>query len=156
MEDEHARLLGYALRLLGRREYSQVELRTRLKQWLERHKILGSSATERIEAVLAQLAQEGWQDDERFAAAYTRLSIRKGWGPIKIGYHLKHKGIAMDRISQHCDYSEEFWVEQLSKLLEHRYKGVPTDARNREQRYRFLLGRGFLPPHIRVVLHFSH
>ena len=150
-EDEGGtQLRGYALRLLSRREYSQAELRTKMKEWLRRRDLRPEE--EPLDDILARLVQDGWQDDERFTASYARLRIDRGWGPIKIAYHLRQRGIGEDEITKHCARSQEFWTAQLRKLVVHKYGGTPTDIRNRNARYRFLLGRGFLAEHIRPVL----
>ncbi len=145
--NEEQQLFNYALRLLGRREYSRAELKTRLTQRLRRQKLPSSQAEQSIESVLEQLTTDGIQDDDRFAASYVRICIMKGWGPIKISYHLKGRGISEEKIAEHCDYEETFWVEQICQLVKNRYGTI--NETNREKIYRFLLGRGFRSDQIR-------
>lgn len=148
-QDEYNQLFNYALRLLDRREYSQAELRTKLIQWLRRHK-LSAQAEQQINGLLEQLTTSGLQDDDRFAAAYVRFAITKGWGPIKISYHLRKRGISGERIARHCHREEDFWQGQIHQLMERRYGAV--NEHNRERSYRFLLGRGFRSDQIRQAL----
>ena len=148
--EEQARLLGYALRLLGSREYSQASLRKKCEEWLIRRKSFNAESAKSIDAVLEQLVQEGWQNDERFIVSYVRLSLRKGWGPIKIAYHLKTQGIVEEDITKHCQYPSDFWIKQITALLIHKYKEIPPEVKPKA--YRFLLGRGFLSEHIHSAL----
>jgi len=145
--NEEQQLFNYALRLLGRREYSRSELKTRLTQWFKRRRLLSSQAEQNIESVLEQLTADNIQDDDRFAASYVRVCIMKGWGPIKISYHLKGRGISQERIAEHCHHEESFWVKQICQLVRNRYGTV--NETSRERIYKFLLGRGFRSDQIR-------
>ena len=148
MRDEQSQLFAYALRLLGRREYARMELQQKLTQWLARRSSLAAETEGRVTSLLEQLTAEGLQDDDRFAASYVRLCIMKGWGPIKISYHLRRKGIQEEKIKEHCERGEEFWVEHIRQLIERKQRA----RREREKNYRFLLGRGFLPEQIKQAL----
>ena len=104
MRDEQSQLFAYALRLLGRREYARMELQQKLTQWLARRSSLAAETEERVTSLLEQLTAEGLQDDDRFVTSYVRLCIMKGWGPIKISYHLRRKGIQEEKIKEHCEW----------------------------------------------------
>lgn len=145
--NEEQQLFNYALRLLGRREYSRAELKTKLTQRLKHQKSFSSQTEQDIESLLERLSLDGVQDDDRFAASYVRLGIMKGWGPIKISYHLKKRGISEEKIAKHCHYEEAFWLKQICQLIKNRYGTI--NETNREQSYRFLLGRGFRSDQIR-------
>ena len=140
-------LFTYALRLLGRRDYSRMEMREKLTQRLARRST-AAEIDKRVAALLERLAVEGLQDDDDFAAAYTRLGIMKGWGPIKISHHLRRKGIDEERIGRHCVRAEEFWIARIHELLERRGRA----NKERDRNYRFLLGRGFSSDQIRRAL----
>jgi len=73
------------VRLLARREYSQHELRLRLRQ-------RGFDEQESQQALTAALAA-GWQSDERFAEAFVRSRLERGQGPLKIRAELRGRGI---------------------------------------------------------------
>lgn len=72
----------YFLRLLVRREYSQLELQG-----------LGTDSTV-IASSLAQLADDSHQSDKRFAEILCRTSINQCYGADKIGDEMRQKGIA--------------------------------------------------------------
>src|SRR5215211_1059950 len=75
---------GAALRLLGRREYTRTELRTRLLEKGYDQRL--------VDEALDQLAADKWLDDRRVAAAHVRTSSRlKGRGRRRIQRELEHR-----------------------------------------------------------------
>jgi regulatory protein len=85
-----------ALRLLGRREYTAEELRTRL---LDR-----GYAEAGVALVLSELAADRSLDDRRVAAAHVRTaSALKGRGRHRIQRELEARGIARDVIRDVLD-----------------------------------------------------
>lgn len=79
-----------ALRLLGRREYSRLELFTKLNKKFDQEETL-------INAVLDELQSKDWQSDERYAEAlinHHRITTKAG--PFQLLQKLKAKGISED------------------------------------------------------------
>ena len=122
--------------LLSRREHSQLELLNKLAlKGFER------SVTQQVVDVLMT---DGWQSDERFAEAYTRYRIRKGFGPVKIISELRQKGITnFDLEAVVLDLSEG-WIDLLEQLYYKKY-GDNKSLTQKEylKRMRFLQQRGF-------------
>jgi regulatory protein len=73
------------LRLLARREYSQLELLTQLT--------LKGFIKKEVQAVIDTLACEGLQSDQRFAENYAQSRFYKGFGYLKIKNELTQRGI---------------------------------------------------------------
>ncbi|MEO6166256.1 MAG: regulatory protein RecX [Chitinophagales bacterium] len=94
-------------------ERSQLEVRRKLIQ-------VGQRGND-LENILAQLIEENFLNEERFALAYARGKFRmKGWGRNKIIQELKQKGISTYCINKAMkeidagDYRKTF-VEALKK-----------------------------------------
>ena len=84
-----------AIRYLSRREYSFQELVTKLLN--KKHD------PAQINHVLNKLAQSNYLSDERYAESFIRSKSLKGYGPVKISYELKAKGVAQEIIDQTFD-----------------------------------------------------
>lgn len=121
-----------ALFLIARREHSQFELKQKLL-------IKGASRAD-IETVLASLAKEGLQCDERFAETYVRYRVDMGFGPRRISMELKKRGLSESLIRRFVPKDDEFWERALSSLWQRKYH---TQEKDYEKQARFLLQRGF-------------
>ena len=82
------KIMKYAFYLLGRREYSEEELRKKLQS--------KTSDWELVEKILAQLVSNGDCSDARFCEAFIRDQILKRQGCFKIKQKLLLKGIGSD------------------------------------------------------------
>ncbi len=133
---------SYALRLLARREHSEHELR----QKLLRRKF----PLDEIKQVIKELASQNWQSDTRFAQAYFNSRVQQGFGPVKIAYELRQRGIANDLINQVIMRDEAFWQEQLDWVWDKKYS---TREEASPQQIRFLLSRGFTQEHIKKLFY---
>ncbi|MGR9012035.1 MAG: regulatory protein RecX [Gammaproteobacteria bacterium] len=124
------------LRLLARREHSQKELLAKL--------ILRGFDKDVALPVIDELAEQGWQDDLRYAESYARFRIQKGYGPIRVGYELRQNGITeldLDGIAQQEAGS---WMALLEQVYSKKYSHDAVLDRNEwAKRSRFLLHRGF-------------
>lgn len=112
--------------------------RKEVSQRLVREGFTSDQATRAVQkAVRTQLI-----DDERYAAAFIRGKLRKGWGRARIERELAAVGIEVSRVS---GYPQDFFPEEgelarAQEILSR--KSVP--AVNAEQKLtRFLIGRGF-------------
>lgn len=77
-----------ALRILGYRFNSELELRRKLQRKKFEKPI--------IDATIARLRDEKWLDDERFAGAFTRTRSRKRIGAKRIALELRAAGVDDD------------------------------------------------------------
>jgi regulatory protein len=81
-----------AMDYLARREHGFLELVTKLKE-------KGFSELLSHETVL-KLKEEDLQSDERYAEMIVNVRSARGYGPLRIAYELKIKGIETEIISE--------------------------------------------------------
>ena len=122
-----------AVRLLARREHSQVELARKLEA--KGHD--GAVARQ----VVGELACQGLQSDHRFVDAFVRSRIGRGQGERKIRADLHARGI--DDATADPFMADVPWVEIAIKALRKRFAERPEDRSEWTRRARFLTGRGF-------------
>ncbi len=124
------------LRLLARREHSQQELLNKLA--------LRGFDRDDAQPVIDELAEQGWQDDLRYAQSYARFRILKGYGPIRVGYELKQNGIAAFDLESIVKEEAGSWMALLEQVYGKKYTDDVVLERNEwAKRSRFLLHRGF-------------
>jgi len=128
------------LKLLARRELSELQVRQRLAR-------RGHDA-EAIDAAIARLREERAIDDARVAEAIARTesSLRRR-GRVRVRMQIERAGIAKSIARQATDEAFDGIDEdtQIELALKKRLRGRTTIADDREfQRlYRFLIGQGF-------------
>jgi regulatory protein len=124
------------LRLLTRREHSQLELLNKIA--------LKGFVRAEIQMVIEGLADNGWQSDQRFTESYARFRIKKGYGPIKISYELQQRGVeCCDLETVVLDISDS-WCEILERVYRKKYPKDKLITTNEWlKRTRFLQQRGF-------------
>ena len=136
------------LRLLTRREYSQLELLTKVS--------LKGFIRQEVQVVIASLANQGLQSDERFAEIYARSRFNKGFGSLKVAYELKQRGI--DDFDLQAVIMENFGdeAELINQVYNKKYKKYASTLaltlKERLKRQRFLQQRGFSSKLIQVLL----
>tara|TARA_B100001057_G_scaffold142629_2_gene142341 strand:+ start:4313 stop:4768 length:456 start_codon:yes stop_codon:yes gene_type:complete len=124
------------LDLLSRREHSFKEVIEKLKNRVNSEK--------RLFEELTKLKEENLQSDKRFAESYTRSRSVKGFGPKKISFELKSRGISENLISK-IVYSEQInWIEIIKKEFRKKFS-VNNDFTEEDisRAKKFLLQRGF-------------
>lgn len=100
--------------------------------------------------IVARLQSEGFIDDNRYAAAFAReKSSLTGWGPVKIRFALKEKGIDQAVIdSALSEIDPERAGARLSNLLEAKRKSLEGDPQIKFKLIRFALSRGYEYPEV--------
>nr|WP_228778855.1 regulatory protein RecX [Methylobacter sp. BlB1] len=131
--------------MLARRDHSRKELLNKLTgRGFDR---------EDVSAVIDELVQQGWQDDQRYAQNYARYRMQKGYGPVRIEYELRQNGvdeIDLDAVLQESDSS---WMDLLEQVYNKKYNHKKNLDRNEwAKRSRFLLHRGFTGEMISALL----
>lgn len=134
-----------ALGLLTRREHSRKELGRKL---IAR----GLDAAE-VEAAVSRLAEDGWQDDRRFAESLVRARASGGYGPGRIRAELGSHGLDPESIDAALDTFHGDWAETASDLVRRRYGPVAAlDLNARRKAADFLTRRGFASGCVRAAL----
>jgi regulatory protein len=128
--------LELALRALGRRERSTVELRS----WLAERGV----ADEEVDATVAHLEGIGELDDARFARRYAEDKQElAGWGGERIRAALLQRGVGPEHIEAALAADPESrQVERAAALLVRRGEALDT-ARDRERALGYLTRRGY-------------
>ena len=131
-----------ALALLGRREYSQKELRAKLTE--------RGADKEVLDAALSRLVEVGYLDDSRYAAAFVR--DRRDFHPCGaalIRRDLAAKGVSAELIDIAIEeeYDPERERETLRDLVAKAMAAAPGDEQGRDKYLQRLirryLGKGF-------------
>ena len=147
-DSDKARPTAYdkALGLLARREQSRRELRRKLDR--------GGYAGDEADAALSRLADQHYQDDERFAGVLLRNRAGQGYGPLRIRMELKTHGLSDAAIRRLLDESEVDWNANAVAQLRRHYGDKPAaDRVGRGKQAQFLLRRGFAAATVRYATH---
>ena len=95
--------------------------------------------------IVASLTADRFVDDRRYAAAFAReKSSLQGWGPVKIRFMLRGKGIADDVITEALqEVDPEKAASKLDKLAVDKYRLLKDDPQCRLKLLKALLSRGY-------------
>jgi len=124
--------------LCSRREYCSEDVRRKVLKALDGDE----SGTNEI---MDELLREKYVDDSRYASAFARDKAQiSGWGPAKISYQLRCKGIPASVISDALtEIDADKACAKLEKVLEAKYKVLKDDPQWRLKLIRFGLSRGY-------------
>lgn len=95
--------------LLSRREHSVRELRQKMSQ----HGVNNAV----IDCVIARLIDDNYQSDGRFAEVFCRSRVARKYGPKKIRYELKQKGIDDRTINAELSKYDDDFLENAKSLI---------------------------------------
>ena len=130
-----------AMRLLSRREYSDKELRLRLRN--------RNFTFEDIESVLEELIGCGYLSNQRFAESYARSRCSQGYGPQRIEMELAERGVSeADQQHAMCDLDVDWFDKAQAVRIKKFGLELPIEVRDRAKQWRFLQYRGFASEHI--------
>lgn len=107
-----------------------------------------------VDEVVDYLSKYGFIDDEAFALLFCRDKRNiNGYGPIKIAYILRQKGIDDTTIAHGLEeYTSEIEKKMIEAIVEKKYLRDGILQKEREKIIRFLLSRGFHYNEIKEVL----
>lgn len=138
MDDNLKKILNTLEAQCSRREYCISDIRRKLK---EKFSVCGAAADELIDS----LVSDGFVDEGRYAAAFARdkASIAL-WGPVKIRFHLRAKGIEDSVISDAVAQIDGTKAAPgMEKLLLSKWKSLKDDPQGRLKLIKFALSRGY-------------
>jgi regulatory protein len=137
------------LKLLGRRELSVAQLRSRL--------IDRDHPVEETDHAIAALLEHGALDDRRVARAYARTASKiKGRGRLRVSRELQAMGIAKEVVAEavadvFSDLDERALIDRaIQKKLRGGRK--PSTMAERARLYQFLMRQGFTPAAVSAAL----
>lgn len=107
-----------------------------------------------IDEVVNYLIEYGFVDDESYALLFCRDKGNiNGYGPVKIAYILRQKGIDDATITHGLEeYTAEIEQAKIASIVEKKYLRDGILQKEREKIIRFLLSRGFHYNEIKEVL----
>lgn len=125
-----------AIRLLARREHSQLELTRKL---IQRQFPLPI-----VEQIIEYCVDNNYQSDFRYAQMILRARADQGYGLYRIQLELKSMGVAPTLVERALNEEPIDWFEIASiALLKHARNKDLTDYKQRSKSYRFLQLKGF-------------
>jgi regulatory protein len=137
------------LLLLGRRELSVSEMRSRL---LDRE-----HSVEETDAAIAKLIETGALDDRRVARAFARTASKvKGRGRLRVTRELHAMGISRDVASEAVAdvFGELDERAMIQRAIQKKLRGgrKPQTLQERARLYQFLMRQGFTPAAVSAAL----
>jgi len=138
MDEKVNKVLLSLQRQCVKREYCTSDVRRKALEKLE-----GDASA--AEQVVSSLKEDRFVDDARYASAFAReKSSLNGWGPIKISYALRAKGVGESEITGAlAEVEPEKASDRLSKLLETKWKALCDDPQGKLKLIKFALSRGY-------------
>ena len=133
--DSTKKAINTLIRLLSRREYSELELKTKLTE--------KSFSEHDIRLAIIEVQHLGYQSNTRFCESFTRYKASQGKGPLLITQALKQKGISNELIHLVFSELEINWLEIARRLYNRKFPAPTISQKDRAKRQRFLSSRGF-------------
>ena len=133
-----ARCLSRLQKLCSKAEYCRADIYRKALKDLEGDEEAAAKVVEALQA-------DKYIDDARYAAAYAReKATLQGWGPVKIRFQLRGKGVSDAHIAAALEEIEPDKAEaRLAKLLESKAKTLKGDPQGRLKLIKFALSRGY-------------
>ncbi|MBZ6072524.1 regulatory protein RecX [Aeromonas schubertii] len=137
--------MNFAMRSLASKESGERELADRL---------LRQGVDEAMAAeVVARCKASGWVDDARYAGMLVRSLARRHYGPLKVRFELRRKGITGGQAETALEAEDIDWFTLAADWLARKGAGSDlSDSRVRAKLARALLGRGFVQDQVRHAL----
>ena len=115
-----------------------------------------ASLSDTVNALLDELAESGWQSDQRFAEMWIQAHGRRH-GAMRLQQDLRQRGISAELIqaalAEHQAASPE--QDELSRarvIWARKFAHPPGNPQERNKQYRFMLSRGFSASVVSKVL----
>lgn len=129
-QNQQSKSYALALKMLMRREHSQLELSKKLQ-------LKGFNDID-IKHSIDLLIEQKYQSDERFSEAFIIMRYNQGKGPVIISSELKKRGI------ESFDLSIIDWFELAKEVRQKKFgQNIPLDYKTQSKQKRFLQSRGF-------------
>lgn len=136
-------------------DFALKKLRNRKTTWEIRDLLSREGISEEaIAGTVEYLSEYNFLNDEEYAELFARDKQNlNGYGPVKIRYLLKQKGIKEEYISGALKkFTLEVEIEMVEKIVDKKYVRGDDLSKDKSKIIRFLLSRGFQYPAIKVVM----
>ena len=137
--------LNYTLYLLSKRDYTEKQLRSKLK--------LKEYEAVEIDEAIAKAQEHNWQSDERFCTSFIRYRSQQGIGPRRLKQELKMKGVPeylIANVIDNAEAEEEIDFYDIAERVFERKRPRVWNMKAKQKMWRFMVSRGFYQDH------FSH
>lgn len=137
MENINKKIIARLFKLLLIREYSEKELRTKLRTSFP-------NEYEAIDEAIAEFKKLNYISDSRYAEMIFRHYVNNGYGPKKILYEASLKGVSHEQIESLISEYEVDWDKNAQELIHRKFKDLDfSDEKNKRKVAGFLARRGF-------------
>lgn len=139
MEDpSYVRILARLQKLCSKAEYCRADINRKALKALD-----GDSA--QASRLVDSLVEDRYVDDARYASAFAREKASlQGWGPIKIRFQLRSKGVSDPVIAAALEEVEPAKAaDKLERLLANKARTLQGDPQFRLKLIKFGLSRGY-------------
>lgn len=135
---EYSRCLSRLQKLCSKAEYCSADIYRKALKDLE------GDASEAAR-IVAALVEDRYVDDARYASAFAREKASvQGWGPVKIRFQLRSKGISDAHITTAlAEIDSTRADDRLERLLAAKARTLRGDPQIRLKLLKFALGRGY-------------
>ena len=135
---EEKKVLERLQRQCARMEYCVSDIRRKALKAME-------GDAEAAARIVDALVRDRFVDDRRYAAAFAReKSSLQGWGPVKIRFQLRGKGLSDEIISEALqEVDPEKAASKLDKLAADKYRLLKDDPQGKLKLLKALLSRGY-------------
>lgn len=135
---DYEKCLSRLQRLCSKAEYCRSQMYTKALRDLE----WDTSAAKRV---VDALVADKYVDDARYASAFAREKASiQGWGPVKIRFQLRSKGISdADIASGMSEIEEPKAARKLESVIAAKYRSLKGDPQCRLKLLKFALSRGY-------------
>ena len=145
------KLLSSLQALCARKEYCSADIYKKALKGLE-------GDEEAAAAMVALLVKDQFVDDLRYATAFARdKACLDGWGPVKIAFQLRGKGIDASTVDKAlCEVDDDKADARMRAVLEAKARTLKGDPELRLKLLKFGLQRGYeydrLNPAVKALL----
>ncbi|NCF38456.1 MAG: hypothetical protein GWP56_19145 [Gammaproteobacteria bacterium] len=123
----------------------QTSVRNKAMDLLARRELREFDSDE-ITAAIDSLQRDNLLSDERFTESYVSQRFNAGFGPLKIRYELRQKGISESLTDEFLEAYADRWDRLMQQQRVRKYgEAIPADYNQRMKQARFLQNRGFSP-----------
>lgn len=144
---EEARCLSRLQKLCSKAEYCRADMYRKALKDLE-------GDAEAASRVVGSLVEDRYVDDFRYAAAFAREKAQlQGWGPVKIRFQLRGKGVPEEAVSAALEEVDAAAASgRLDRLMAAKAKSLAGDPQFRLKLIKFALSRGYGYPEVEAAL----
>lgn len=135
---DYEKCLSRLQRLCSKAEYCRSQMYTKALRDLE-------GDADAAKRVVDALVADKYVDDARYASAFAREKASiQGWGPVKIRFQLRSKGISdADIASGMSEIEEPKAARKLESVIAAKYRSLKGDPQCRLKLLKFALSRGY-------------